>query len=163
LGYASNLHLTCVFDPSVGDILVYTNAVLAGDFTGITDPLSSVGSQFAYIGRSLYTADAYLNWSLQELRIYNGVLSPAEIEASDALGPNTILNTASPTFSASQISGGNLTLSWPLASAGFTLMYSSNLTGPWSPISAASPQIINGQWQATVPLSGGNEFFRLEK
>jgi alpha-L-arabinofuranosidase len=164
LGSVTNLHLTCVFDPPVGTILVYTNAVLAATFTGITDPLSTVGNEFAYVGRSLYTADAYLNWSLQELRIYNGAISAAEISASDALGPNELLSNGSPIFGASQIAGGNLTLSWPLASAGFTLMARTNLLlGSWSPDAFTSPQIINGQWQITVPATGGAQYFMLEK
>jgi hypothetical protein len=123
-----------------------------------------VGNEFAYVGRSLYTADAYLNWSLQELRIYNGALSAAEIAASDASGPNELLNNSSPVFGAPQIAGGNLTLSWPLASAGFTLMARTNLLlGSWSPDTSASPQIINGQWQITVPATGGAQYFMLEK
>ena len=68
LGTVTNLHLTCVFDCPAGSISVYTNGVLAAAFTGITDSLSTVGNEFAYVGRSLYTADAYLNWTLQELR-----------------------------------------------------------------------------------------------
>jgi alpha-L-arabinofuranosidase len=164
LGSATNLHLTCVFDCPVGTILIYTNGVLSASFAQITDPLSAVGNEFAYVGRSLYTADSYLNWTLQELRIYNGALSPAEIAASDALGPGHLLNNASPPFSASRTSGGTLTLSWPLSSAGFTLLSRTNLlTGAWTPVLSASSQIINSQWQVTVPVSASPQFFILEK
>ena len=52
LGLAAGLHLTCVFDNPAGVINVYTNGIPASAFTGITVPLSAVGSQFAYIGRS---------------------------------------------------------------------------------------------------------------
>ncbi len=166
LGSSTNLHLTCVFNCPVGTILIYTNGILAATLTGITDPLSTVGTEFAYVGRSLYTADSYLDWSLQELRIYNGALSPAEIAASDALGPNQLLNNSSPVLKVSRPAGasGNLTLFWPLASAGFTLMSRTNLlTGSWSPVSSAAPQIANGQWQITIPLAGGPEYFMLVK
>ena len=164
LGSATNLHLTCVFDCLVGTILVYTNGTLAVTFTGITDPLSTVGNQFAYIGRSLYTSDAYLDWSLQELRIYNGALLPSEIAASDALGPNQLLSNARPKMSASRAAGGNLTLSWPLASANFTVLSTSNLLfGPWVPNSSAAQQIINSQWQVTLPMGTGAQYFMLAK
>ncbi|MGH7979934.1 MAG: alpha-L-arabinofuranosidase C-terminal domain-containing protein, partial [Limisphaerales bacterium] len=53
LGSVTNLHLTCIFNAPVGTILVYTNGVLAASFTGINDPLSTVGNEFAYVGRSL--------------------------------------------------------------------------------------------------------------
>jgi Concanavalin A-like lectin/glucanases superfamily len=164
LGSATNLHLTCVFDCPSGTILVYTNGSLVATFTGITDPLSTVGDQFAYVGRSLYTADAYLDWSLQELRIYNGVLSSSEIAASDVLGPGQLLSNARPAVSVSPNTGGNLTLSWPVASAGFTVLSSTNLlSSSWTPVTSASPQIINDQWQVTVPAGAGAEYFMLEK
>ncbi len=161
LGSATNLHLTCVFDCPVGTILVYTNGVLAASFSGITDPLSIVGNQFAYVGRSLYTLDAYLNWSLQELRIYNGALSPAEIAASDALGPGQLLSNSGPQINASSFTGNNLTLSWPVAAASFTLLSSTNLaSGVWTTVSRPA-QIIGSQWQETVPVSDNSQFFRL--
>ena len=84
----------------MGTISVYINGALAATLTGITEPLSTIGNQFAYVGRSLYTSDAYLNWSLQEFRIYNGALSPSDIAASDALGPGQLLSNASPRVSA---------------------------------------------------------------
>lgn len=161
LGSATNLHLTCVFDCPVGTILVYTNGVLAASFSGNTDPLSIVGNQFAYIGRSLYTTDAYLNWSLQELRIYNGALTAAEITASDALGPDQLLSNANPDIDASILTDNNLTLSWPLAAASFTLLSCTNLaSGVWTTVSPPA-QIVGDQWQVTVPVSDNAQFFRL--
>jgi hypothetical protein len=162
LGTITNLHLTCVFDCPVGTILVYTNGALAATFGGITDPLSTVGNQFDYVGRSLYTNDAYLTWSLQELRIYNGALSPSDIAASDALGPDQLLSNASPRVSASADGGANLTLSWPLASPDFTLLSSTNLlSGLWTPVASASPQMANGEWQMTLPVGAGACYFML--
>lgn len=164
LGYVTNLHLTCVFDCPAGTIIIYTNGVAVATFTGITDPLSIIGNEYAYVGRSLYTADSYLDWSLQELRIYNGALSPYEIAASDALGPNELLSAASPTMIAAPQTTTNLMLSWPLASAGFTLFSSTNLlSGSWAPVASASPQIVNGQWRVTVPVSMVAQYFMLEK
>lgn len=163
LGTATNLHLDCVFDCPDGVIDVYTNGVLAAAFYGITDQLSSVGKEFAYLGRSLYTADAYLTWTIDELRIYNGALSAAEIAATDALGPNHVLINTSPVLSSAASANGNLVLSWPLASAGYTLMYSTNLLGgAWTP-SASPAQIVGGQWQVTIPLTQGAGYFRLQK
>ncbi|MGH7942576.1 MAG: alpha-L-arabinofuranosidase C-terminal domain-containing protein [Limisphaerales bacterium] len=164
LGSVTNLHLTCIFNAPVGTILVYTNGVLAASFTGINDPLSTVGNEFAYVGRSLYSADSYLDWSLRELRIYSGALSPAEIAASDTLGPGQLLSNASPPVSPSQTAPGFLTLSWPLASAGFTPLMTTNLLSRfWTPVPSVPSQIINGQWQIMVPISTSDEYFMLEK
>lgn len=165
LGMVTNLHLTCVFNCQAGVINVYTNGTLASTFTGITDPLSAVGNQFTYIGRSLYTGDAYLNWSIAELRFYTNALSAAEIAASDALGPNQLLSTNQPPMNIS-LAGTNLTLSWPVANADFTLQSSTNLAvGSWVNVSSALPQIVNGQWRVAFPQSGGTNaiFYRLIK
>lgn len=163
LGLATNLHLTCVFDCPAEEISIYTNGVLANTFTGITDPLSSVGNEFAYIGRSLYTPDAYLTWTIDELRIYNGALSPAEIAATDALGPNELLSTNSPAMAVS-VSDGALSLTWPVGSAGYSVLATTNLAGGgWTAVTV-TPQLVNGQWQVTVPsTNAGSEYYRLEK
>ena len=163
LGNITDLHLTCVFDCPVGSISIYTNGVLVATFNGITDPLSVVGSQFAYVGRSLYTADAYLNWSLQELRIYNGALSAPEIAASGVLGPGQLLSAQSPPMSVSQLNGGDLKLAWPVSSAGFTLFSTTNIMGPWFPVVTASPEIVNDQWQVALPVTAASQYFMLEK
>jgi alpha-L-arabinofuranosidase len=159
LGTAANLHLTCVFDCPNGAISIYTNGVLASVFTGITDPLSDVGNQFAYIGRSLYTLDAYLTWSLQELRIYNGALSASDVAATDALGPNQLLTATNPVVNVA-MSGSQIVLSWPVASAGYTVMTSTNATGPWTTATGA-PQVSGNQWQFTVPVTNSTQFFEL--
>jgi hypothetical protein len=55
----------------------------------------------------------------------------------------------------------NLTLSWPVASAGFALLSSTNLaSGTWMMVSPA-PQIVGSQWQVILPASGNAQFFRL--
>jgi alpha-L-arabinofuranosidase len=163
LGLATSLHLTCVFNCPNGVINVYTNGVLAGTFSGVTDPLSSVGNQFAYIGRSLYTTDSYLDWSINEFRIYNGALESAEVAATDALGPNQLLTTNPPAVGISA-SGGNLTLFWPLASAGYSVLTTTNLgLGVWTPTSL-TPQIISGQWQFTIPITNNSaQYYQLVK
>jgi hypothetical protein len=62
------------------------------------------------------------------------------------------------------VAGGNLTLSWPLASAGFTLMSRTNLVlGDWTAVPSQNAQIIGSQWQITIPLSGGARYYRLAR
>jgi hypothetical protein len=162
LGLATNLHLTCVYDPPDGVISIYTNGVLASTFAGITDPLSSVGSEFAYIGRSLYTGDAYLTWAIQELRIYNGAMSAADVAGSQIAGPNTLLTT---NVSLDTLkSGGNLALNWPVAGSGFTLASSPTLgaSAVWTPVSVA-PGLVGTNNQLTITPTNGTLFFRLQR
>jgi hypothetical protein len=124
--------------------------------------LSSVSSVLNYIGRSLYTVDPYPDLNLDEFRIYNGVLHGDEIAATQVLGPNKLLNSDSPIMNGS-FNDGNLMLSWPLASAGFTLMSRTNLvSGTWTEV-FPSPQIVGSHWQVNLPVSGNDHFFRLQK
>ena len=58
----------------------------------------------------------------------------------------------------------SLTLTWPLASAGFTVQSRTNLvSGDWGNVASPEPQIIGNHWQVTFPLPDASEsrYFRL--
>ena len=156
------MHVTSVFNPPAGYVALYTNGVLVSQNSAVTKPFTSVSNVFSYIGRSLYSGDTYFDVSLDEFRIYDGALSASEIAASEVLGPDSVLSGASPTLGAST-DGSNLTLSWPLASAGWSVSTTTNLAaGNWTTLST-SPQIVGDQWQATVSIVGSQQYFRLQR
>ena len=158
----ANLHITSVYNPPSGYLALYTNGVLVSQNNAVTVPFTSVNAIVNYIGRSLYSGDSYFDVSLDEFRIYNGALSAIEIAASQALGPDQLLSTNRPVIAAA--SGGNLTLSWPLASADYTLLTRTNLVaGAWTAVPSPTPQIVGGQWQFTIPISGNAQYYRLQK
>ena len=90
LSFHSKMHLTAVFNPPLGYIALYTNGVLAAANQSVTTPMSSVQDVFNYIGRSLYSPDPYADFTLDELRIYNGALNAEEITKTQALGPDRL-------------------------------------------------------------------------
>ncbi len=158
----TNLHITAVFNPPLGYLALYTNGVLAAINTAVTIPFTSVNNLYSYIGRSLYSGDSYFTVSLDEFRIYNGALSAADIAASQVLGSGALLSTSSPTVNAVSVAG-NLTLVWPVAASGFSVLMSTNLTvGNWTSV-AVVPQLIGSQWQVSLPLIGSAQYFRLQK
>ena len=160
--YHTNFHLAFVFDPPAGYLAIYTNGVLGGINSSVTIGLDSVSNLYSWIGRSLYSGDPYPDITLDELRIYNGALRPADIAATQVLGPGQLLSTAPPVVAATGGAGG-FTLSWPAASPGFTVMTTTNLAaGDWMP-AGVTPQIIDGQWQAAVPISQGVQYYRLQQ
>ena len=157
-----NFHVTAVFNPPLGYIALYTNGVLAGINNSVTVPFNSVNDVCNYIGRSLYSADPYSDFTLDEFRIYNGALTVNEIAATQVLGPDQLLSATSPALSASA-SGGSLTLSWPVASAGYTVLTTTNLAaGNWM-ATVVTPQIVDSQWQVVLPITGNAQFYRLQK
>lgn len=153
-------HLTVTLNGTTGVLYVDGLAVKTNTIT--LRPLSLGSTTNNYIGKSQYP-DPYMNGALDEFRIYSVALSPAEIAATDALGPNQLLSTQSPPMGLTA-TATNLTLTWPLAAAGFTLQSCTNLfVGGWSNVPSPAPQIVNGQWQITLPISNGTDstFYRL--
>lgn len=119
----SNLttHLALVVDPAGGYAASYVNGVLQNQFTGTVPALSSVGGGRAFLGRSLFAADAWLNATIDEFRIHDGRLTPQEIAASSAAGPGLLVNaprtwtgTASRLWDASSLnwSDGSASVAW---------------------------------------------------
>jgi hypothetical protein len=92
IGWAgrTNLHATVVFNPPGGYVAIYTNGLLAGTATGITDPLSVINDVESYIGRSDYEGDSGLPCEIKEFRIFNGALTSQEVAISDAAGMQSV-------------------------------------------------------------------------
>lgn len=64
------------------------------------------------------------------------------------------------------VAGGNLVLSWPLASEGFRVQSCTNLvSGEWVDLTFPAPQIVGEQWRLTLPVAQEESsiFYRLVK
>jgi hypothetical protein len=158
---STNVHITAVFNPPAGYMAIYLNGVLAGADYNVTIPMSGVQAVRNIIGADNWP-DPGMQGTIDEFRIYNGALTANEIAATQVLGPNQLLSAASPAISASA-AGGNLTLSWPVASADYTVLTTTNLAaGNWM-AAVVTPQIVGGQWQVILPITGNARFYRLQK
>lgn len=82
-------HLVTIFNYAQRQTQVWLDGALVGQNsipTGSSlDILDDVNN---WIGRSQYKPDAFLSGSIDEFRIYEGVMSPLEIAASGAAGPD---------------------------------------------------------------------------
>jgi fibronectin type 3 domain-containing protein len=144
--------------------ILYLDSVAVGTNTSITLNPAILGvTTNNYLGKSQWP-DPYFNGLFDEFRIYNVGLSSAEIAATAALGSGGLLSISSPPVSLAR-TGTNLTVSWPLASAGFTVQSRTNLAlGSWLNVTSPAPQIVGGQWQVTLPQStNSSKFYRLVK
>ena len=150
---------------NAGTGILYLDGAAVGTNSGLTLNPAILGSTASnYIGKSQYP-DPYFNGQLDEFSIYGAALSPREVAAAYAMGPNQLLSTNSPPIGTA-LTGANLTLTWPLASAGFTLQSRTNLVlGNWVNVASPAPQMIGGQWQVSLPQSGNanSTFYRLVK
>jgi len=147
-----------IVDPANSYAAVYTNGVLEKATNAFWPAFSSVSPAWSFIGRSLFSSDAYLNASIDELRLYDGRLTPAEIAADCQFGPDSL---ALPVTLLSSNSTAGLTLSWPSWAVGFTLQATTNLSGGVWTTNAAI--LANDQWSVTLGKTNAAKFFQLQR
>lgn len=150
--------VSCVIDPASSFGAVYTNGVLQKSFTAAWPPLKSVSSAWSFIGRSLFSNDAWLNATIDEFRIYDGRLTPEEIATDYKFGPDAL---SLPITLAQSNSPAGLNLSWPAYAVGFALEANSTLPGGWFPY--GTPTLNNDRWQLNVSPTNAAQFFRLRR
>lgn len=152
------LLVDCIIDSVNGYDAIYTNGVLLTAVTNAPPPLTGVSPAWSFIGRSLFGTDAWLNATIDEFRIYDGRLTPADVTANVQSGPDALAVPISLNLSAAS----NITLTWPSYGIGFTAETSPALgtNAAWSPI-GISPALNSNQWQLTLPITNNATFIRL--
>ncbi len=165
-GY-TNVHIVAVFHPEAGYLSIYTNGVLAAINSNIAILLPealSTGDPLNYIGHSLWSADPYLAATVNEFRIYNGPLTPGQIKADAALGPNQLIGTGTNVSLTATLSGGNILITWPATSALVNLLASPTLgAGAVWTSANGTLTVVGGNYQMTVPATGSAQYFRLQQ
>jgi hypothetical protein len=154
-------HVVVTLNGNTG--MLYVNGAAVGTNNAMTLNPSSMGSTANnWLGRSEFS-NPYLNGVLDEFRIYNRALSPAEVAATDALGTSVTLSPNNPSITL-VATNTNLTLTWPLVSAGFTLQSRTNLVdGNWANVPSPAPQIVGTNLQVTLVPTNMAQFYRLSK
>jgi len=154
----NNTHVAVTID-SINHIMnLYTNGVLAASATNVNVDLSLVRDAFSFLGRSQWV-DPHLNGSIDDFRLYYGVMTPAQVSASFAAGPDPdrLTITLGP-------AAGHVTVSWPatLVTAGYSLQSSTSVS-PASWVAAGAPSLVGGNYQVDLVAGGAAKFFRLIK
>lgn len=96
LDNTTNLHIVGVYDPLSHYQGLYFNGLLVAENRTANIPITSVNNVLSYLGRSLFNADPYLNGTIDEFRVYSGALSPQQIAANKAAGPNNLVTNLGP-------------------------------------------------------------------
>jgi hypothetical protein len=158
---SASVHVVCLIDPTNNYCAIYTNGVLESAATVTLPPLSNVSAAFSFVGRSLFSADAWLAGAIDEFRLYDGRLSPQQIMADYQGGPNGL---AMPVSLAASASAQGFTFTWPSFAAGFVLESASEI-GPgarWLAVTNAAGISNNANWVA-LPATNAAAFFRLRR
>jgi hypothetical protein len=93
----TNVHVTVVVDPA-GNRMYYYNGLTSPSVlnSSTVPPLSGVIDSVNLIGKSLWDQDAPLMGTINEFRVYNGAITPAQLALNDAAGPdNYVTNPGS--------------------------------------------------------------------
>ena len=154
------VHVVCLVDPANNYAAVYTNGLLAATRTGSWSAFTSVNTAWSFIGRSLFSGDAYLNATIDELRLYDGRLTPEEIATDYKFGPDAL---AAPVAITQLNSAANLTLSWPAWAAGFALQSTTNLAANIWTTNGLSPALANDRWSLVISKTNTLNFYRLQR
>jgi hypothetical protein len=83
------VHVVVVLDGSVHSLALYLDGKPAGS-AAWAQPLASLQSNNAWLGRSQHEGDPFLSGRFDEFRIYSIALSPAQIEDNHARGPDRL-------------------------------------------------------------------------
>lgn len=157
------VHVVCIIDPESNYTALYIDGQLAQQQTASTPALDTISKAWSFLGRSLFSADPYLNADIDEFRIYDGRLSADEIAVNFVAGPDLIHQPSSLTWTND---GEHVSFAWPSFPAGYRLEYTTSLVTdtPWPPLPTPAPS--NGGYSLTLPMnsiSTSNAFFRLRR
>ena len=152
------VQVACIVDPANGYTAIYTNGVLEQATNRALPGLTGVNKSWAFIGRSLWSSDAYLDATIDELRIYDGRLTPQEIATDFQFGPDAL---ALPVSLTTSNSSANLSLAWPSWAVGFAAQGSTNL-GSWTTNSLV-PTLANDRWSLLISKSNMLNYYRLQR
>lgn len=156
------VHVACVVDPAAPYAAVYIDGRLDRQHSQPLPGLIEISPERAYLGRSLFSADAWLNGTIDEFRIYAEGLGEEEILANWSAGPEGLALPA--TLHIQPSPGGTADLTWPAYALGFTPEASGDLSGlvTWHPVSA-TPRLADDRWHITDPVAYGQVMYRLRR
>lgn len=158
-------HIVITYSYTGNTARIYTNGTLVATAPGVVPkPLSAMNNRDVnnWLGRSQF-ADPYWSGKYNEFRIYQGAMTPEQVAASFAAGPDSLPSTnAAPALTA-QVTSAGLVVSWPDTAQGFQLEATAALGNgaTWTPLGAGTAS--GGKYSVTVPLDQKTRFFRLRK
>ncbi len=158
-------HAVAVFNASEGMVLLYLDGSLA-DSIPWAGPVHDIGiTQDNFLGAPVYFGDLDWNGMIDEMRVWKGSLSSADVAASYAGGPASVIDpgTAPPeplTIGSVVIVDGNLTLSATGLQTGVQYHLETGISlDDFAPLAGST--FIAGDPVPLIPVEGPRRFARI--
>jgi hypothetical protein len=84
-------HAVCVYDSGANLMSLYLNGQLVDSAALVEANLTQLAATEAYFGAAVNYGDANLNGAINEMRIYNGPVSPLQVALNHAAGPDNVI------------------------------------------------------------------------
>ena len=151
------MHLAITYSFTGSTVRVFTNGteVVVGSTTKRLSELT--GDVNNWLGKSQFPADPSFKGKYNEFRIYQGALTPAQVTASFAAGPDSLPVVTKPievTATRQGRQSPDITVTWT-GGAGPFLVQTSPVLGTWIDTVTTSDRSV------TLPLVGGAGFIRV--
>jgi len=156
-------YLAVTYDPISESSALYTNGALAYSVSQPLDSMNRFADENNWLGRSQYRADPFFDGQYDEFRIWEGVLTPAQIASHFAAGPDEPFGVTRPSLGIAR-AGRNVVISWPTnGAAGFHLETCAALrTSSWTLVTN-TVSISNATWSVSLVATGAPAFYRLKQ
>ena len=154
-------HIAFVVNDPANAGRLFVNGALVGENPGVTLTPAMLGvTSNNWLGRAQFN-DPFWKGRFEEFRIYEGAMTPQQVQASFQAGIDIGGTRPQLTISRSP-NGQSVIIAWPETAAGFDLEArdSYNPGSAWGPVSA-TPTVENGMFRVEIPITGESRFFRL--
>ena len=153
-------HAAAVYNAVSNTMYLYVNGALVDSASMGGGNITQLQATEAWFGAPVYWPDNNLSGSINELRIWNGPLTSAQIATNYLAGPNVI---ARPNLTVTK-NAGNVLLTWPEAFPGYSLQSTPVLgtAAVWNLVSTTHV-LAGGNYSVTLVATNFAAFFRLAK
>ena len=156
-------YVASVYNAVSNTMYLYINGAPADSASMGGGNISQLGATQAWFGAAVNYGDNNLNGSINEIRIWNGALTPAQIADHYTLGPDEIPNPVlGMAISSDSGAGTDATFSWSSSYAGLRLETTPSLGEgeEWTPVTNL-PSIEDGSFVVPLTTTNNAGFYRL--
>jgi hypothetical protein len=139
---------------------LYVNGSLVGSTTNSGITFSASGAD---VGMLFDSGAQFLHGDIAEILLYSSVSDPQRLAAENYLNQKYFALAFPPPKLAVVRQGNSIVLSWPVASAGFSLWVSSTLGSGAAWTTVGQPvTVVGNQNTVTIPIGSTNQYYRLK-